>query len=320
MLSPKSDQLINYGDSIIIYSTYLGRTQIYYLTLEDEKKIFDCYQGHFAHSYFVGMEYGTKCTGKNGFIYVLFPTPELWTLALQHRTEILYCNDISMIILHLELKPGMIVVESGTGSGSLSTSFARAVAPHGHLYTFEFHQERAEAAKVDFKVNGMSDVITVTCADAIKDGFHPDGQPDIAYPYCDAVFLDLPSPWLALESAKKCLRPNRMLCSFSPCIEQVQRTCLALGEIGFYDITTVECLNRPFRVRKIDDQEDSEEEQEEGEKKKKKKNRSALKQKRSNVVDEKGERPLNLADYVTRPTPVIRGHTGYLTFARKSLG
>jgi hypothetical protein len=75
-------------------------------------------------------------------------------------------------------------------------------------------------------------------------------------------------------------------------------------------------------VRKIDDgdQSDEHDEEEDGKKKKKKKKpRSALKQKRSAVVDERGERPLNLADYVTRPSPVIRGHTGYLTFARKSL-
>ena len=39
------------------------------------------------------------------------------------------------------------------------------------------------------------------------------------------------------------------LCSFSPCIEQVQRVCEILHEIGFSEIQTTECLSRSFDVR-----------------------------------------------------------------------
>ena len=41
------------------------------------------------------------------------------------------------------------------------------------------------------------------------------------------------------------------ICSFSPCIEQVQKTCVELKSCGFTEITTMECLNREFQVRKI---------------------------------------------------------------------
>lgn len=45
--------------------------------------------------------------GSKGFVYLLFPTSELWTQALRHRTQILYVADISLITLFLELRPGM---------------------------------------------------------------------------------------------------------------------------------------------------------------------------------------------------------------------
>ena len=41
------------------------------------------------------------------------------------------------------------------------------------------------------------------------------------------------------------------VCSFSPCIEQVQRTCECLTQLGFTDVKTIECLSRTFDVRTI---------------------------------------------------------------------
>jgi len=44
-----------------------------------------------------------------------------------------------MICNRLGLKPGCKVVESGTGTGSLSVSMCKAVFPKGHLFTYEFN-------------------------------------------------------------------------------------------------------------------------------------------------------------------------------------
>lgn len=53
----------------------------------------------------------------------------------------------------------------------------------------------------------------------------------------------------AVASAARCLRPDGVFCSFSPCIEQVQRTCAALEEQGFFAVRTMECLLRHYEVR-----------------------------------------------------------------------
>ncbi len=68
----------------------------------------------------MGVPYGSKVLSKNGkgFVHVLRPTPELWTLALPHRTQILYLADIAFITSWLDLKPGSVVIEAGAYSWS----------------------------------------------------------------------------------------------------------------------------------------------------------------------------------------------------------
>jgi tRNA (adenine57-N1/adenine58-N1)-methyltransferase len=47
--------------------------------------------------------------------------------------------DISAIIFKLNIMPGDVVVEAGTGSGSLTSTIATSLKESGHLYTFEFN-------------------------------------------------------------------------------------------------------------------------------------------------------------------------------------
>lgn len=56
----------------------------------------------------MGKVYGSKVISNKGqgFVYLLAPTPELWSLVLRHRTQILYAADISLITSYLELSPG----------------------------------------------------------------------------------------------------------------------------------------------------------------------------------------------------------------------
>lgn len=248
--------------------------------------------GRFHHNDVIGKPWGTKwISDMKKYAHALRPTPELWTRVLPHRTQILYHPDISMISEMLEMRPGSVVVESGTGSGSFSHSMARIIGKTGKLHTFEFHPVRAEKATEEFKAHGLADIITVHHRDVCKNGFD---LTDVA----DCVFLDLPAPWEAIEHAKRALRKDKptRICCFSPCAEQVQKTCDTLRTLGFYDIKMFEVLVREHTVTKIDLKQD------------------ALPE------DLKGPSDLPNASnpasiLVSRPSDGMRGHTSYLTFA-----
>lgn len=138
-----------------------------------------------------------------GWGYILQPTPELWSVTLPHRTQIIYTPDISMIIFQLEIKPGSVVIESGTGSGSLSHAILRAIKPHGHLHTFDFHEVRSQQAREEFENHGLGDFVTCYHRDVCALGFTDDLNGK-----ADAVFLDLPLPHLALPHAKNALKES----------------------------------------------------------------------------------------------------------------
>ncbi|KAM7278256.1 hypothetical protein ACFE04_005390 [Oxalis oulophora] len=288
------------GDLVIVYE----RHDIMKAVKVNESSVLQNRFGSFKHSDWIGKPFGSKVfSSKGGFVYLLAPTPELWTLVLSHRTQILYIADISFVVMYLEIVPGCVVLESGTGSGSLTTSLARAVAPMGHVYTFDFHEQRAASAREDFEKTGVNDLITVGVRDIQGQGF-----PDEFSGKADSVFLDLPQPWNAIPSAGKMLKPDGVLCSFSPCIEQVQQSCETLRS-NFTDIRTFEILLRSYEVRE------------------EKMNFSQIGESGSPIAPpcKRKQRPSEQNNMLENPTsPVVmarpcgesRGHTGYLTFAR----
>ncbi|TIB13228.1 hypothetical protein E3P89_01287 [Wallemia ichthyophaga] len=235
------ESVIKENDLVIIWLT---RDQLSLIRVEEDK-IFQNKFGNFKHKDIIGRCFGDKLSSNNnrGFIHLLKPSPELWTLALPHRTQILYNTDISFILLTLNIKPGSKVIESGTGSGSFSHSVARSIGTRGQLHSFEYHQSRCQKAQLEFNQHGLSDIINVYHRDSCRDGF-----PSHLNNSIDSIFLDLPMPWLAIPHAKKSLRNDKIsrICCFSPCIEQVLKTTTTLNSNGFTNVTMFEVLSRNY--------------------------------------------------------------------------
>lgn len=234
-------RVIQQGDLVVVVEGFNAATSVRIRAQGTYKSRF----GTFHHDDWVGEAFGHRSRARDGrgFVWLLAPTPELWTKVLEHRTQILYAPDIALVCAEMELKPGSVVCESGTGSGSLTHALARCVAPSGSVWTYEFNETRVNAAKEEFEANGLGKYVTVTHRDIERDGF-----PEEMSGRADAVFLDLPGPYKCVPSVARTLRPDGVLCSFSPCIEQVHKTIIEMEKSGFSDIKTVELLGREYDV------------------------------------------------------------------------
>ncbi|KAF2212674.1 hypothetical protein CERZMDRAFT_40496 [Cercospora zeae-maydis SCOH1-5] len=200
----------------------------------------------------------------SGFIHVLPPTPESWTSSLDHRTQVVYTPDYSYILHRLRVRPGNTIIEAGAGSGSFTHAASRAVfngypseskpRKTGKVYSYEYHEPRVDTLRREITEHALDGIVHLTHRDVCNDGFLLD---DSSSPKADAIFLDLPAPWTALQNLTRDgptspLNPENpiQLCTFSPCIEQVMATCAALRKLGWADIGMVEIQNRRIDVRR----------------------------------------------------------------------
>ncbi|MCJ1310406.1 tRNA (adenine-N(1)-)-methyltransferase catalytic subunit trm61 [Agyrium rufum] len=242
-------------------------------------------------------------TATTGFAHLLPPTPESWTASLPHRTQVVYTPDYSYILQRLRVRPGMVLIEAGAGSGSFSHAAARSVfngypqdarqgvedtqtsgGRSGKVWSYEFHEPRYDALRTELSDHGLEGVIELTHRDVCAEGFAVEERVQ-----ADAVFLDLPAPWLALEyltrsprnlvkkitppisddsamdeksftdnengfaaTQPSVLNPESAvrICTFSPCIEQVQRTISTMRQLGWLEISMVEIAAKRIEVRR----------------------------------------------------------------------
>ena len=246
----------------------------------------------------------------SGFAHLLPLTPEVWTASLPHRTQVVYTPDYSYILQRLRVRPGSVLIEAGAGSGSFTHAAARAVfngypfvedsktstkkqirKRQGKVWSYEFHEQRVQKLRTEIDEHGLRGIVEITHQDVCQEGFGREFG-EISDRGADAVFLDLPAPWLALKhltraksvrvasnkveiskgqglgkplamengvskpqsvlATQQLLNPSSpiYLCTFSPCIEQVQRTVATMQQMGWLEIEMVEIAAKRIEVRR----------------------------------------------------------------------
>jgi tRNA (adenine57-N1/adenine58-N1)-methyltransferase catalytic subunit len=157
--------------------------------------------------------------------------------------------------------------EPATQNGSAIVDGSKSKAKtYGRVYTYEFHRERHEKVQAEMVQHGLDSLVHAMHRDVYEDGFlvydsESTGDDQKISPRANAVFLDLPAPWEALphltrgpgaKGTPSVLDPEAAvhICTFSPCIEQAQRTVSALRKFDWIDIEMVEMQHKRIDVRR----------------------------------------------------------------------
>lgn len=231
-------ELIKEGDRILILTERLKR----YLVRVRRNVRLHTSEGYIDLSELIGKRYGTYIRSNIGSIFfALKPTLVDIIMKMPRLTQIVYPKDLGIIVLLGDIRPGSRVVEAGTGSGVLTAVLASYVMPNGIVYSYDKELKYLENAEKQLEELGLLQYVKLK---------HGDVTVSIEEENVDAVVLDIPTPWLAVQNAYKALSDSGTFISLSPTIEQVIETVEALRACGFVDIKTIELLMRELRVKK----------------------------------------------------------------------
>lgn len=233
-----TSQSITEGDNILLYLD-VRRT---YLIKVIAGQTFHTHKGYIKFDEIIGKSYGSTFKSSIGTDFTVLK-PELtdYILKSQRNTQIIYAKDAALIVIFSGIGPGSRVVESGTGTGALTTALAHYVKPNGKVYSYDIREEGQKTAQKNLFRSGLSDFVELKLKDVVT---------GIDEREVDAVILDLAVPWLVVPKAYEALKPSGTIVSFSPTIDQVVKTVEALREHNFVCIETVECIMRGMQVER----------------------------------------------------------------------
>jgi tRNA (adenine57-N1/adenine58-N1)-methyltransferase len=205
---------------------------------------FHTHNGVVRHDTLVGAPDGvTVRTTRGSRLVAVRPTLADYVLEMPRGAQVIYPKDLGPILLYADIFPGARVLESGVGSGALTTTLLRAVGPTGRVTGYELRDDFAARAQRNVEAFLGTDVpLTIEVRD-VYEGI--DGTDGTGF---DRVVLDLPEPWRVVRHAETVLAPGGILLAYLPTIGQVSRLREELAESAFGMAQTLEVLHRTWHV------------------------------------------------------------------------
>ncbi|MBN1202190.1 MAG: tRNA (adenine-N1)-methyltransferase [Anaerolineae bacterium] len=201
---------------------------------------FECHLGFVEYDTLIGTRYGEQVSTNIGHkLFVLAPNMDDIILHLQREGQIIYPKDLGYIALKLGIRPGVQVIEAGTGSGALTVMLALLVGDEGHVYSYERRRKMQERAITNVRRMGLLDRVT----------FH---QRDIARGFDErdvhALFLDVRTPWDYLPAAREALRGGGFLGAIVPTMNQVLQLIEPLYNGPWFLLEIEELMLRQYKT------------------------------------------------------------------------
>jgi tRNA (adenine57-N1/adenine58-N1)-methyltransferase len=170
----------------------------------------------------------------------LRPTLAEYVLEMPRGAQVIYPKDIGPILILADIFPGARVLESGVGSGALTSALLRAIGPTGSVTGYEIRDDFARRARTNVEGFLGSDIPLDIEVRDVYDGI---GLDDL-----DRILLDLPEPWRVVKHAEQALHPGGIMLAYLPTIGQVSRLREELVDSPFGMIETLEVLQRTWHV------------------------------------------------------------------------
>jgi tRNA (adenine57-N1/adenine58-N1)-methyltransferase len=225
------------GDRVLVVDNK-GRRHL--VTLEVGGQ-FHTHAGILAHDDLIDHADGTTVrTSRGARLVAVRPTLAEYVLEMPRGAQVIYPKDIGPILVLADVFPGARILESGVGSGALTTALLRAIGPTGHITGYEIRDDFAARAVAN--VHGFLGV-DVPLDVEVRDVYERIDEREL-----DRVMLDLPEPWRVVKHAVSALRTGGILLAYLPTILQVGRLREELANSPFAMAETVEVLQRGWHV------------------------------------------------------------------------
>jgi len=225
------------GDRVLLMDSKKRR---HLVTLEEGGQ-FHTHAGLVEHAAIIGADEGaTVRTTMGARLIAVRPTLAEFVLKMPRGAQVIYPKDLGPILVLADVFPGARILESGIGSGALTTTLLRAVGPTGHVHGYELRDDFADRAQRNVEAFlGPEQPLTVEVRDVYE---------GIDLEHLDRVVLDLPEPWRVVKHALTALRPGGILLAYLPTIGQVARLREELDDSPFGMAETLEVLQRTWHV------------------------------------------------------------------------
>jgi tRNA (adenine57-N1/adenine58-N1)-methyltransferase len=225
------------GDRVLLVDT---RRRRHLVTLAAGGQ-FHTHAGIVNHDDLIGSADGTTVlTTRGARLVAVRPTLSEYVLEMPRGAQVIYPKDLGPILMLADVFPGARILESGMGSGALTTALLRAVGPSGRVTGYEIRD--------DFLARAVENVHGFLGADVPLDAHVRDVYAGIDERELDRVVLDLPEPWRVVKHALDALRPGGILVAYLPTILQVGRLREELAEAPFGMVETLEVLQRGWHI------------------------------------------------------------------------